>query len=53
MTRAILEGVAFGLRDSLEIIKGLNIPVNEVRVSGGGAKVCCGDKYLQTFLVSE
>ncbi|NNG66828.1 xylulokinase [Caldanaerobacter subterraneus] len=38
MTRAILEGVAFGLRDSLEIIKGLNIPVNEVRVSGGGAK---------------
>ena len=38
MTRAILEGVAFGLRDSLEIIKELNIPVNEVRVSGGGAK---------------
>ncbi|WP_029688174.1 xylulokinase [Thermoanaerobacter sp. A7A] len=38
MTRAILEGVAFGLRDSLEIIKELNIPINEVRVSGGGAK---------------
>ncbi|SHE30564.1 xylulokinase [Thermoanaerobacter uzonensis DSM 18761] len=38
MTRAILEGVALGLRDSLEIIKELNIPVNEVRVSGGGAK---------------
>ncbi|MBT1280085.1 xylulokinase [Thermoanaerobacter sp. CM-CNRG TB177] len=38
ITRAILEGVAFGLRDSLEIIKELNIPVNEVRVSGGGAK---------------
>lgn len=38
MTRAILEGVSFGLRDSLELIKELNIPVNEVRVSGGGAK---------------
>jgi xylulokinase len=38
MTRSILEGVAFGLRDSLELIKALNIPVNEARVSGGGAK---------------
>lgn len=38
MTRAILEGVAFGLKDSLELVKELNIPINEVRVSGGGAK---------------
>jgi len=38
MTRAILEGVAYGLRDSLELVKNLNIPINEVRVSGGGAK---------------
>lgn len=38
MTRAILEGVAFGLKDSLEMIKDLNMPINEVRVSGGGAK---------------
>ncbi len=38
MTRAILEGVAFGLRDSLEIIREQNIPIQEVRVSGGGAK---------------
>jgi xylulokinase len=38
MTRAILEGVAFGLKDSLELVKTLNIPVKEVRVSGGGAK---------------
>lgn len=39
LTRAVLEGVAFGLRDSFELIKaspaGL---INEVRVSGGGAK---------------
>lgn len=38
MTRAVLEGVAFGLRDSFEILRDLNVPVNEVRVIGGGAK---------------
>jgi len=38
MTRAVLEGVAFGLRDSLEILKSLNVPIEEVRVSGGGAQ---------------
>ena len=38
MTRAILEGVAFGLKDSLEILKDLNIPIKEIRVIGGGAK---------------
>lgn len=38
MTRAVLEGVCFGLRDSLEILKSLNVPVEAVRVSGGGAK---------------
>ena len=38
MTRAVLEGVAFGLKDSLEIILDMSIPVNEVRLIGGGAK---------------
>jgi xylulokinase len=38
MTKAVLEGVAFGLRDSLEILKDINVPINEVRVIGGGAK---------------
>lgn len=38
MTRAILEGVAFGLNDSLEIVRELKIPVNEIRLSGGGVK---------------
>ncbi|GMQ59775.1 xylulokinase [Vallitalea sediminicola] len=38
MTRAILEGVSFGLRDSLEILRELGVPIKEVRVSGGGAK---------------
>ena len=36
--RSVMEGVSFGLRDSLEIIKELDIPISEIRASGGGAK---------------
>ncbi|GMV80192.1 MAG: xylulokinase [Planctomycetota bacterium] len=36
--RAIIEGVCYSLRDSFEIFKALNLPVREVRVTGGGAK---------------
>ncbi len=38
MARAILEGVAFSLRDTLEIFRELTIPVREVRLAGGGAR---------------
>jgi xylulokinase len=38
LLRAVLEGVAFGLRDSLELLKGLGQQVNQVRASGGGAR---------------
>jgi xylulokinase len=38
MARAVLEGVSFGLRDSLEIIKSMGISIGNVRASGGGAK---------------
>jgi xylulokinase len=37
-TRAVLEGVTFGLRDSLELVRQLNLTAREVRASGGGAK---------------
>ena len=36
--RAILEGVAFSLRDSFEIFRELNIPVESIRLGGGGAR---------------
>jgi xylulokinase len=36
--RAMLEGVAFGLRDSLELLRGLGARPEVGRVSGGGAK---------------
>ncbi|MFC1961090.1 FGGY-family carbohydrate kinase, partial [Chloroflexota bacterium] len=40
LTRAVLEGVAFGLRDSFELIKQSEAGrvIKQVRVSGGGAK---------------
>ena len=38
MARAVLEGVAFGMRDSLEIIRGMGVPIEQVRASGGGAR---------------
>jgi xylulokinase len=36
MTRAILEGVAFGLRDGFELMKKTGMPITQVRGSGGG-----------------
>jgi xylulokinase len=39
LTRAVLEGVAFGLRDCFELIRNVGIPANAVaRIGGGGAK---------------
>jgi xylulokinase len=38
MIRALLEGVTFGMRDALEIMKQMNIPISQVRASGGGAR---------------
>jgi xylulokinase len=36
--RAVLEGVAYGLRDSFGILEEMKIPIKQVRASGGGAK---------------
>ncbi len=39
MTRAVIEGVAFGLRDSFELMKGLGLAgIDQVRITGGGAR---------------
>ncbi len=38
VVRAILEGVAFSLRDAIEIFRELNIPIETIRLGGGGAK---------------
>jgi xylulokinase len=38
VVRAILEGVAFSLRDSFEIFREMNVPVETIRLGGGGAR---------------
>jgi xylulokinase len=38
LVRAVLEGVAYGLRDSVELLRGLGVEVQVGRVSGGGAR---------------
>jgi xylulokinase len=38
MIRAILEGVAFSLRDGLEIFREMGVPSKQVRASGGGGR---------------
>jgi xylulokinase len=36
--RAVLEGVAFGLRDSLELMRACGLTAAQIRLTGGGAK---------------
>jgi xylulokinase len=36
--RAILEGVAFSLKDTFTIFREMNVPVNSIRLGGGGAR---------------
>ena len=38
MTQAVLEGVTFGLRDSLEVARSLGINIERTKICGGGAK---------------
>ena len=44
MVRAVMEGVAYGLRDSLEIFQGMGVKPKQIRLSGGGARSAYGDK---------
>jgi xylulokinase len=38
MARAVMEGATYAMKDCLEIIKGMGVPVEEIRLSGGGAR---------------
>jgi len=38
LVRAVLEGVAYGLRDSLELLRELGVEAEVGRISGGGAR---------------
>jgi len=54
MTRSVLEGVAFGLRDSMELIKDAGLgQIEQVRVSGGGAQSALWRQILADVLDTE
>jgi xylulokinase len=54
LTRAVLEGVAFGLRDSFELMKGVGLSqIRQVRVSGGGARSPLWRQILADVLNTE
>jgi xylulokinase len=38
LARSVIEGATYAMRDCLEIIEGMNIPVREVRLGGGGGR---------------
>jgi xylulokinase len=38
LTQAVLEGVAFAIRDSLEVARALGLDIRKSRICGGGAK---------------
>ena len=50
MTQAVLEGVAFALRDSFEIAKSLGIQIDRTKICGGGAKSLLWKKIIANVL---
>src|SRR5262249_15990677 len=54
LTRSVLEGVAFGLKDSFALIQDAGLGrIEQVRVSGGGAKSSLWRQILADVLESE
>ncbi len=50
MTQAVLEGVAFAIRDSFEVAKSLGIKVDRTKICGGGAKSPLWRKIIANVL---
>ncbi len=50
MTQAVLEGVAFALRDSFEVAKDLGIKIERTKICGGGAKSPLWKKMIANIL---
>lgn len=50
MTQAVLEGVGFALRDSLEVARSLGIKIERTKICGGGAKSPLWKKIIANIL---
>jgi xylulokinase len=53
LVRAVLEGVAYGLRDSLELMRAQGVGITQVRASGGGARSPLWRQILADVFDSE
>jgi xylulokinase len=54
LTRAVLEGVSFGLRDGLDLMEGAGLPApTEIRASGGGTRSRLWRQILADVLRAE
>ncbi|PLV58711.1 xylulokinase [Thermotoga sp. KOL6] len=50
MVRAIFEGVAFGIKDSFDVLKELDVKITNVRITGGGSKSKVWNKMLADMI---
>ena len=53
LTLAVLEGVAFAIRDSVEVARSLGISITESRICGGGAKSALWKRIMANVLGAE
>ena len=53
LTRAVVEGITYGLADSLTLIRGLGVRINEVRAIGGGARSAVWRQMLADVFDAE
>ncbi len=50
IVRAVLEGVAYGLRDSLELLRAMDVVADAGRISGGGARSALWTRIVASTL---
>ena len=50
IVRSVLEGVAYGLRDSLELLRSLGMTADRGRISGGGARSALWTRIVASVL---
>ncbi len=53
LTQAVLEGVAFAIRDSVEVARSLGIEINTSKICGGGAKSPLWKKIIANVLNAQ
>ena len=53
LTQAVLEGVAFAIRDSVEVARSLGITINSSKICGGGSKSALWKRIMANVLNAE